>query len=256
MRRLFWDIETSPNVVLSWNIGYNLSLQHDNIIKERAIICTGYKWEDEDQVNVLQWDRNQNDKSMLVAFRKVADQADELVAHNGDRFDLKWLRTRCLFHGLPPLPDYKTVDTLKIAWQKFRLNNAKLDYIAKYLGIEGKSPTGFGLWKRIVLDKDAAALKQMTDYCANDVRILQKVYERLRLWAKPKGHAGVAAGGEAWQCPHCGSTSVHKRKTRTTSGGAVQHQMQCHTCGGYYQISNTTFETYKERPCLKSKPRS
>ena len=33
IKRLFWDIETSPNVVLSWRIGYKINLDHDNILQ-------------------------------------------------------------------------------------------------------------------------------------------------------------------------------------------------------------------------------
>jgi DNA polymerase elongation subunit (family B) len=47
----------------------------------------------------LTWDKKQSDKAMIKAFLKVMAQADEIVAHNGDKFDLKWLRTRALLHG-------------------------------------------------------------------------------------------------------------------------------------------------------------
>ena len=30
-KRLFFDIETSPNIVFSWNIGYNLNISYENI---------------------------------------------------------------------------------------------------------------------------------------------------------------------------------------------------------------------------------
>ncbi len=37
----------------------------DSIIKERAVICICYKWEDEKEVYYLEWDSKQNDKRML-----------------------------------------------------------------------------------------------------------------------------------------------------------------------------------------------
>ena len=94
IKRLFWDIETSPNVVLSWRVGYDLNIAQDNIIKERAIICIGYKWEGDKQAHVIHWDKNQCDKAMLKKFLEVAAEADEMVAHNGDKFDIKWFKTR------------------------------------------------------------------------------------------------------------------------------------------------------------------
>ncbi len=55
-------------MVLSWRVGYDLNIAQDNIIKERAIICIGYKWEHEDVSHIFTWDKNQCDKAMLKKF--------------------------------------------------------------------------------------------------------------------------------------------------------------------------------------------
>ena len=140
-RRLFFDIETSPNIGLFWQAGYKKNIDYSNIIQERAIICICYKWEDEKEVHALTWDSRQNDKKMLQDFIKVANQAVELVGHNGDKFDLAWIRTRCVFHRIDMFPKYLTIDTLKVARAKFRFNSNKLDYIAEYLGLGNKIKT-------------------------------------------------------------------------------------------------------------------
>ena len=120
-KRLFYDIETSFNVGIFWRTGYNLTINPGDIIHERAIICICYKWEGEDEIHSLTWSKNQCDKAMLKQFIKVMAQADEIVAHNGDRFDLKWVRTRALFHGIDVMPTVKTIDTLK--WAKKYLSH-------------------------------------------------------------------------------------------------------------------------------------
>lgn len=244
IRRLFWDIETSPNIVLSWRVGYKVNLDPDNILKERKIICIGYKWEGSRKVTVLHWDENQDDKKMLTEFLEVANSADELVHQNGDQFDLPWFRTRCIFHGLQCMPDYKTADTLQWAKRKFYFNSNKLDYIAKYLGLGQKVKTGFDLWKSIVLDRCPKALHKMVTYCAHDVELLERVWHRLRLFVTPKTHAGVVAGRSKYTCAHCGSEDVRKSKTKITAAGTKQHQMQCKKCGGYYTISDIVFQEY------------
>jgi uncharacterized protein YprB with RNaseH-like and TPR domain len=137
-RRLFFDLETSPNIGLFWEAGYKKNIDYTNIIKERAIICICYKWEDDKEVHSLHWDSKQSDKSMLEKFVEVVKNAQELVAHNGDKFDLAWVRTRCLFHRIPMFPKYKTIDTLKVGRSKFKFNSNKLDYIAQYLGMGKK----------------------------------------------------------------------------------------------------------------------
>jgi hypothetical protein len=53
VRRLFWDIETSPNVVLAFRAGYDVVINPDAVVAERKIICIGYKWEGEKKVTVL-----------------------------------------------------------------------------------------------------------------------------------------------------------------------------------------------------------
>ena len=142
-RRLFFDIETSPNIGLFWEAGFKKNITTDNIIRERAIICICYKWEDEKEVHSLQWDLRQSDKAMLLKFIQVANQSSEMVGHNGDRFDLAWIRTRCLFHQIDMFPSYVTIDTLKIARSKFRFQSNRLNYIADFLGIGQKIKTEF-----------------------------------------------------------------------------------------------------------------
>ena len=246
IKRLFWDIETSPNVVLSWRIGYKINIDHDNLLKERAVICIGWKWEGDDEIHALTWDKEQDDAAMLAKFLKVANTADELVAHNGDGFDLPWFKTRCIFHGLPTFPAYKTVDTLQWARRKFYFNSNRLDYIAKFLGLGGKIKTEFGLWKKIVLAKDAGALRTMVDYCKRDVGLLEQVYAKIAPHVPHKTHAAVSMGGDKWQCPRCGSDHVKVNLTRVTAAGTVFKQMQCRKCGATYSISTKTHADYLE----------
>ncbi len=54
-KRLFFDLEVSPNIVFSWRIGREVSLSDADIIQERAIICVGYKWEGDDKTYSIQW---------------------------------------------------------------------------------------------------------------------------------------------------------------------------------------------------------
>lgn len=245
-RRMFVDIETSPNIGFFWSAGHDQRVPAENIIKERAIICIAWKWQGEDKVHTVAWNQRQSDKKLLVEFIAALAEADEVVAHNGTRFDLPWQRARAVFHNLRGFPDVKLVDTLRIAWTKFRFNDNRLDYLAKFLGLGAKISTGFNLWRTVVLDNDRAALKRMVEYCAHDVVLLERVYERLAPYDKPKSHVGVLGGKPVWVCPRDGSTNVRKNKTRTTPSGALQHIMRCNDCGGYYSISNTAFKKYEQ----------
>ena len=232
-RRLFFDIEVSFNLGMFWTSGFKISLGPENIIKERAIICICYKWEDEKEVGWLTWDAKQCDKRMLEKFVKIANSADELVGHNGDKFDLAWIRTRCLYHGIGMFPNYTTIDTLKIARSKFKFNSNKLNYIAKFLGIGQKIHTDFDLWKRIVLNKDKVAMDKMVRYCKMDVILLEKVYKQLSTHIAPKTHYGVIFGQDRGNCPECGSNDLIRHLQRINASGIKKIVYQCKTCGKY-----------------------
>ncbi len=233
-KRLFFDIETSPNIGLFWEAGYKKNIDYSNIIQERAIICICYKWEDDKDVYSLQWDSKQNDKAMLLKFVEVANTASELVGHNGDKFDLAWIRTRCLFHGIQMFPTYTTIDTLKIARSKFKFNSNRLNYIADFLGLGQKIKTEFNLWKDILLHKDKVAMEAMIKYCKKDVVLLEKVFKHLNNHIEAKTHYGVLFGQYKGTCPECGSDDLAGAGTRTTATGVVKLRYQCKTCNKYH----------------------
>ncbi len=232
-KRLYFDIETSPNIGFFWTAGFKLNISTESIIKERAIICICYKWEEDKVTHSLNWDSKQNDKKMLQEFIKVANEADELVGHNGDKFDLAWVRTRCLFHRIDMFPTYTTIDTLKVARSKFKFNSNKLNYIAKYLGIGQKIHTDYDLWKDIVLNKDKDAMDKMIKYCKMDVILLEKVHKELSLHIPAKTHYGVIFGGDRGSCPECGSDDLVRNNKRVTASGLVKIQLRCKTCGKF-----------------------
>ena len=243
-KRLFFDIETSYNIGKFWRTGFNMTINPQDIIHERAVICISWKWEGEDKVHHLTWDENQCDKKMLKEFTKVLEEADEAVAHNGDRFDIKWLRTRCLIHRIP-FPTYiKTLDTLKKVRSMFNFQSNKLDYIAEVLGFGNKIKTDLSLWDRIILNKDKEAMKEMVKYCDHDVVLLEDVYNTIFSYIKPETHVGVHKGGNKWQCPSCGSKHVEYSGTLITKAGTVKRHMKCKDCNSDYVISNTVFKQY------------
>ena len=241
IKRLFFDIETSPNVVYSWRIGYNLTITPDNIIDERKIICISYKWENSDKIYSLSWDKNQCDRQMLIDFIEQANQADELIAHNGDRFDIKWIRTRCIFHRIPMFPQYKTLDTLKKAKNGFNFNSNKLDYIAQFLGVGAKvKHSGFDMWKN-VMKGDSDAMNEMVNYCEGDIIVLEDVYFTMQNYIKTNTHNGVINNNLKYSCPSCGSEHSELIKNNVTAAGTIKRLMQCTDCDYNFEINNASY---------------
>ena len=236
-KRLFFDIETSYNVVSSWRVGYDINITPDNIIKERGIICVCWKWAGESKVHSLEWNKG-DDKQLLKDFIKVFDSADEIIGQNSDKFDIKWLRTRCIFHGVPMLHTYQTLDTLKLARSGFNFNSNKLDYLGKFLGIGGKKDTGgFKLWQDIVERNDVKAMKHMIEYCKQDVVVLEKVFDKLNPYTKSKTHVGVILGKDKTSCPNCGSDHSKNHGYRYLASGTKKQIRLCLSCGKSYSLS-------------------
>lgn len=238
IKRLFYDLEVSYNIVKSWRIGYDIKLSADNIIQERAIICVAYKWEGDRKVNYLTWDRG-DDRELVLKFAEIINSADEVIGHNSDKFDNKWFRTRCLYHGVSLTPYLQSIDTLKEAKKLFLFNSNRLDYISKYLGAKGKIDSGQGLelWDDIILRNNRRSLKKMVEYCKNDVYILEEVFQKLNPYLKNKITKTIRLEGDGIKCVECSSTNIKKVKLRISAAGRYTQQYQCKDCGKYHSIS-------------------
>lgn len=242
-KRLFYDIETSYYIVKAWSPGWGKTITPTDIIKYPAVICVCWKWEGEDEVHHLEWDDEQNDKKLLEDFVKVFNKANQVVAHNGDRFDLKWLRMRAIFHDIHMNPRYETIDTLKIAKSQFRFHSNKLDELGKFLEIGEKIPTDMTLWDKVILNKDPEAMEQMVAYCKQDVALLEKVFNKLKPYSKVGFNYGKLYGDKNWACPECGNLKVHVGKAYTTPMGVRRYYLRCKTggCLTNYPVSNKTY---------------
>lgn len=242
-KRLFYDIEVSYFIVSAWRLGYKQAVLPHQVIKYPQIICVCWKWEGEDKVHHLTWDEEQSDIKLIKKFIKELDKANQIVAHNGDRYDLKWLRTRAIDNGIMMKPRYETIDTLKIAKAQFNFASNKLDELGKFLKLGKKIQTEYELWDQVCQHKSPEALKQMVTYCEQDVRLLEQVYEKLRPYAKHNFNYGKLYGDDNWSCPECGSLHVRVSKAYTTSMGVRRYYLQCNTkdCATNFPVSNKTY---------------
>lgn len=244
VKRLFFDIETSPMITYTWRIGSKVSLSTDQILEDIKVISICYKWEGEDEVHSLVWDTGRDDKRMLAEFVKIANTADILVAHNGDKFDLPLLRARCIYHRIPMFPKYRTLDTLKKARGNFKFSSNKLDYIAQYLGIGAKMKhEGFSMWDKC-MKGDEEALAKMVAYNKVDVVVLEDVYQTMKHYIKPETHAGVLQEKPKYTCPICAHEEIGLVKTDVTEKGTISRVVQCEECGQVYNISNKAYMDY------------
>lgn len=232
MRTILWDLETSPLIVPVWGLWEN-NIDHTNILEETNILCVCWKELGRPSIGSLSVspDKPRDDKSLCREIRDILAQADVLVAHNGNDFDVKVLNARLLYHGLKPLPQIPLVDTKLVAKNKFRFTSNRLDYLGAFLGLGRKKKTTFKLWLDILNGKQGA-LNYMIRYCKQDVRLEEKVYLKLRPFMT--NHPNQRLYSSMSDCPICGKgplTSQGYRYTRTTK----RQRFQCKACGGWSQ---------------------
>jgi len=229
IKKVLYDIETFPNILTTWDLFPKNMIPIQNILKERSLICAAWKVHGETKVHSIcvRPDDVYNDQEVVETLYKVLSDADEIIGHYSDRFDLPMLRTRALRYGLGPLPPVAQTDTYKMARTYFKFNSNKLDYIAGFLGVGRKTKTGYELWQKCALG-DKVSLKKMVAYNKNDVRILGNVYETLVSYAPAKLNTNLIT--DKIVCPSCGSNDVQKRGISYTRAGKKQ-RYHCQSCG-------------------------
>jgi len=245
-KRLFFDIETSYIKANVWRQGKQY-IRPEQIVTEKKIICISYKWQGDEKVHSLKWDSRHNDKKLVKDFIKVLGQADEIIAHNGDRFDIKELRTRAILNGVLMFPKYRTLDTLKKARKYFNFTSNKLDLLGNYFNVGRKlDHEGFKLWEKTVEGTKAEQkeyLSKMVSYCEQDVILLEDVFSVLTPYIDHNTNLAVLKGGKKWHCPECASKEVKLSHTDTTPMGYIKRFMSC-KCKKTYHISNRSYTDF------------
>jgi len=227
-RILVADFETTPNVGLFWRAGRKQTILPQSILKERQICVTGYRWIGDAKARSLTWGKDGDEESMVRKAIDLFDQALFIVMHNGDRFDLRWLRGRAMYYRIPMAPYSCPVDPLKVMQRLAYLNSHRLDYLGEFFGMGRKIETSYKLWVKIVTENHQPSLREMARYCRQDVDLLTDFYLEFRSWfpAPPNRTTRNPAF-----CPHCGSSQTIVNKHRITAAGHDKVQFVCRGCG-------------------------
>lgn len=241
---LYYDIETAPNLSFVWGHYEQNVIMHE---REWYMLCVSYRWEHEKKSHVTSlvdfpaaYKKDpENDFHVVKKLWDLFNEADIVIAHNGDKFDMRKANARFVAHGLGPVSPVKAVDTLKVARRYFMFNSNKLDHLGAHLGVGRKAPTGgFETWAGCMRG-DMAQWKSMIKYAKQDVDLLRSVYMKLRPWMTNHPNLNVFDSSEG--CPTCGSTNLQKRGVKTTQVSVYQ-QFQCNDCKSYSRerLADTT----------------
>lgn len=233
---LVLDIETAPMIGYLWSMwqnGTNLSA----IESQTYILSWAAKWVGHDTVfaDALYYNPDytagtEDDKRMLEGLWNLIDEADFVVGHNSDQFDLKWIRGRFLLAGMPPTSPTRPIDTLKIVKRNFKFNSNKLENILQLMYGEGKMDSGgMPTWIGCVKG-DAESWENMIEYNKIDVVQTERLYLDIRAWDHLHPSAAMHVRGE-FNCTVCGSWDVEEVPNKYVYTNSSKYQLfQC-KCG-------------------------
>lgn len=248
---VLWDLEVlRDNNAITAEHWFGMSNWPGRTLKgEINSICTfGYKYLGEDKAQTINvwdfpnWTNNINDDSALVAVAyEILKDADGMVTHNGRSFDMKVFNTRLAKYGFSPLPRIPHVDTKVAAKFALSMYSNSLNSLAKFFDVETKMGTGSQLWDRVA-QRDELALRHMSDYCAQDVEVLEQVFNKLRPYIKDLPNYNLFSDDER-VCPNCGSHHLQKHGIQVAKTQKYQ-RYQCQECG---TISRTDVKDHLPR---------
>ena len=129
---------------------------------------------DLDEPDLLKAERN-----MLIKLNKTLNEYDGVITYFGNRFDIPFIRTRSLYHGITPLKKTKSLDLYFTVKRVTNPSSRRLDRINQILKISDpdaspdKTRLGLAEWNGVVFSRNKEALKYIVTHCIADVEILE-----------------------------------------------------------------------------------
>ncbi len=179
---------------------------------------------------------HKDDYHVVKTLRDKIEEADAVVAHYGDKFDMPYLNSRLAYHRLDPLPKLKQIDTYKIAKSFFKFPSNRLDSLGEFLNVGRKMETRKGLWLDVLAGKKGA-VREMVTYNKQDIQLLEDVYKVLAVYAPNQTSVVLRThGDEDCACGKCGSTNVQKRGPDYSRVATGWHRLFCKDCRGWSTV--------------------
>lgn len=238
---LYFDLEFCPDIQIAYGRKHNFWTPEENVLTPAYLINFSYAWATEKLEHDIKsrclWDNNNQwrrsdeyaDYDLVLALWELLDEADVVVAHNADRFDVKKANMLFLKHGLNPPSPYRVIDTLKIAKKHFGFESNSLKALAIRLGLTAKLDGGGTLTMHEAADGCPKAQAHLAKYCNVDVEVLIQIHRVMLGWNTLTPNFSTNHS-----CSHCGSEHVQKRGIRKTDTGKSFYQRyQCTECGGW-----------------------
>lgn len=197
-KTLIIDIETSPIEGLVWGT-WKQNLTLDQIQTDWSILSYAAKWAGDSKVFYEDSggrgvDKVRDDSLLLPGLWKLLDEADRIVAQNGNRFDVKKINYRLAERGFTPPSPFRVYDTLLASRRLFAATSHKLGWLSEHLTDTPKSKhrkfPGWELWLECLQD-NPDAWAEMKKYNIQDIKATEKLWVRQQPWVRNRAVLGT-----------------------------------------------------------------
>ena len=216
-----WDLNSFKHTI-------GRRIHPDDVLEwPRTICAAGRFYGDKETMFAAEWDNPE----FLDEVWEWIDEADILVGHNVDRFDLRMLRSGWIEQGYAPPSPVKIVDTLKIARTELGMESNTLDSLCQRLGVKAKTDKYDPAVARAAVEGDEKAQKKLKAYNIGDVAASTALYDRLRPYTRNHPHLSMWNGNE-FGCPNCGRADVALEPAGTAYANVTKYRRYvCKGCG-------------------------
>lgn len=250
---LLLDLESTPSIAAVFgrfkvNVGLNA------VVSEGGwLLSAAWKFLGDEQVSSVVLTPEEavkaDDSRIVARLYELFEEADWVVAHNGNAFDIPLFRTRLVVHGFGMHKAVKQVDTLQIA-KKLKFNSNKLDGLAQQLGLSRKlENSGMTLWLDCMQGKQEA-LDTMQEYNEQDVALLEEVYLTLRAFNLKTPNAAHYHGDDKTRCQACGSDDVEYTGNSVFTAASEFKEVKCNCCGARSRSRQNSMTSEKRKSLL------
>lgn len=247
MKILQIDIETAPHLAAIWGPKQTW-ISPDNVIEDGYTMCFAAKWYGKPGVDFYSVHHHGSD-AMVKAAWDLLNEADAVIHYNGTKFDIPTLNGDFQECGLGVPASYHEIDLLKTVRKRFRKYSNKLDEVAKWLKVGGKvQHKGLGLWLEC-MGGEAKAWETMRRYNIQDVRLLERVYNKLRPWITQHPNHALYIDDTRPCCPSCGSRKLQSRGMAHTKTQSYR-RFHCQSCGSWSRKRTTALAPDKREGVL------
>lgn len=250
---LYLDIETARMQVGVWDISKTQYINPDQIIKTWFIYGWAARWYgSSDTLSSFVTPEEaiaRDDKRIMGDIWPLLEEAHAVITHNGEKFDIPKIKTRCLINGLSPFSSFRSIDTYRMVSKQMSFASNALKYLSTLLTEKRKMETKYQLW--IECEQGVAeSLAYMKKYCIGDIDALEEVYLMLRPWFKSHPNLSVFTGAPNACCPNCASEDLTMIDSTYTTQQNAFPEIRCNTCGAVNRAKDTLISTAKRKAMI------